>query len=37
MVNGNFVVHYGSNELKKMVNDDILISQLRNHLYDGTK
>ena len=29
-VNGNFVVHYGSNELKKMVNDDILISQLTN-------
>ena len=29
-VNGNFVVHYGSNELKKMVDDDILISQLTN-------
>ena len=25
-----FLVHYGSNELKKMVNDDILISQLTN-------
>jgi len=29
-VKGNFVVHYGSNELKKMVDDDILISQLTN-------
>ena len=25
-----FLVHYGSNELEKMVNDDILISQLTN-------
>ena len=29
-VNGNFVVHYGTNELRKMVDDDILISQLTN-------
>lgn len=29
-VNANFVVYYGSNELKKMVNNDILISQLTN-------
>ena len=29
-VSANFVVYYGSNELKKMVNDDILISQLTN-------
>jgi len=29
-VNGNFVVYYGNNELKKMANDDIIISQLTN-------
>jgi len=29
-VNGNFVVHYGINELRKMVDDDVLISQLTN-------
>ena len=29
-VNASFVVYYGNNELKKMVNDDIIISQLTN-------
>ena len=29
-VNENFIVHYGANELKKMINDDIIISQLTN-------
>ena len=29
-INGNFVVYYGNNELKKMANDDIIISQLTN-------
>ena len=30
LVNASFVVYYGNNELKKMVNDDIIISQLTN-------